>query len=112
MTLSGLRSRLAHAFAVEPEGGTLPAEEEALLDRLADAVARRGMASPAGLFLDASAPLGFLGAQALHFLRPFTTALFSAEEVDRLAAILERRGGVSRLARKIEEASRPPARTA
>lgn len=104
--LKGLREGLRHAmptadslrraFALEERGG-LTQEELALLERLAQAIVHRRMATPAILFLESLMPLSYIGSQVMHFLRPFMTLVFSKEEYDRLSHLLENRSAVEQL---------------
>lgn len=100
--LSGLKARLQHAFALEPEGKPLSSEDLALLERTADAVVARGMAVPAVVFLESVGPMNFLGSQALHFFTPILEVVFPQRDVERVALLLERRDILSRLASLIE----------
>ncbi len=83
-------------------------QTDALLDRAADKILRRGLATPAVLLFEMHKPLSFVGSQAAvafsPFLVPFLgfdrvndyTRLFSKREnVDRLLERLERRGEVA-----------------
>ena len=92
---------LRRAFALEGTEG-LTQEETALLERLAKAVIRRRMATPAIMFLESLIPLSYIGSQVMHFLRPFMTFLFSQEEYDRLSHLLERRSTLERLIETIK----------
>src|SRR5579885_2222201 len=98
----GLAAHVRHAFAVAPEGQPLTAEELALLERVADAVVRRGMAMPSVLFLESLGPMNFLGSQALHFFTPLLDVVFPQRDVERVALLLERRDTLTRLAALIE----------
>jgi hypothetical protein len=100
--LHGLSAGLRHAFAVEPEGRPLDAEDMALLERVADAVVRRGMESPAVLFLESMGPMNFLGSQALHFFTPLLDVVFPQRDIERVAQLLERRDTLTRLATLID----------
>jgi hypothetical protein len=100
--LSGLKARVQHAFAMEPAGQPLSAEDVALLDRVAAAVVAREMAVPAVMFLESVGPMNFLGSQALHFFTPVLEVVFSQRDVERVALLLERRDTLSRLAALIE----------
>jgi hypothetical protein len=81
----------------------LAPDDRALLDRVADELARRRLAAAALFFLESLAPLGFVGSQAMHFLRPLVGALVAdAGPWDRLARLLERRGAVELLVRRLE----------
>ena len=100
--LSGLKARVQHAFAMEPAGQPLSAEDVALLERVATAVVAREMAVPAVMFLESVGPMNFLGSQALHFFIPILEVVFSRRDVERVALLLERRDTLSRLAALIE----------
>ena len=89
------------AFALDA-AEELSSDDAAFLDRLAEAVARRGMTAPALLFLETMRPLDFVGSQFVLFAAPLLDALWIPEERRRLAALLERRGAVEELMRRIE----------
>jgi len=99
--LGGLQSRLKQAFATAPAEPLSPAEL-ALLERAADAIVQRGMATPAVLFLESLGPMNFLGSQALHFLTPILSVVFAQRDVERVALLLERRDTLSRLSALID----------
>ena len=104
-TLGKFREGLRHAFAVRPEQDVFTIEDAALLERMADAVVKRGMATPATVFLESVGPMNFLGSQALHFLTPILEFTFNAKEVEQVAHLLERRDTISRLIALIEAKS-------
>ena len=60
--------------AAEGEPG---AEDDALIEKLAERVVRMRMAVPAIFFLESSKPLAFVGGQLLIFLEPFVQTLFN-----------------------------------
>ena len=105
--LSGLRSRLQEAFATAP-AEPLTSADIVLLERAADAVVQRGMATPAVLFLESVGPMNFLGSQALHFLTPMLDVVFLQRDVERVACLLERRDTLARLAALIEARAQGP----
>lgn len=84
-------------------------EDLALLERIAEAVVKRGMAAPATVFLESLGPMNFLGSQALYFLTPIVEWAFNAREVEQVARLLERRDTISRLLTLIETKSAPRA---
>jgi hypothetical protein len=102
-----LRAGLRHAFAVRPEQERFTAEDLALLERIADAIVTRGMATPATLFLESMGPLNFLGSQALHVLTPIVESVLSATELTQIARLLERRDSIHRLMTLIEAKATP-----
>ena len=61
------------------------------MERMADAIVKRGMAAPATIFLESMGPMNFLGSQALHFFTPIIDLAFNAKEVEQVARLLERR---------------------
>ena len=104
-----VREELSHAFSTKPEAEVFTVEDLALLERVADAVVKRGMTAPATVFLESPGPMNFLGSQALHFLTPIVEWAFNAKEVEQVARMLERRDTISRLILIIEKKSAPPA---
>jgi len=104
-----LPTAAALADATGPRPATLAADDDLLLADLALAVQRRGLATPAVLWLESLRPLSFVGAQAMHALTPFVQLLKSGARFERLAAIFEERGHLERLLRLIETAATAPA---
>jgi hypothetical protein len=103
--LGRLRAGLRHAFAVRPEAQPFPIEDIELIERVADAIVKRGMAAPATVFLESMGPMNFLGSQALHFFTPIIECAFDAREVEQVGRLLERRDSISRLVAIIEAKS-------
>ncbi|BCA54042.1 hypothetical protein W02_11820 [Nitrospira sp. KM1] len=91
---------------MQPHTDALAPEDRELLTRLAAIVVSRGMAAPATVFLESMGPMNFLGSQALHFFAPIIELACSAQDIERIAHLLERRDTVSRLIGLIESASR------
>ncbi len=106
-TLDGFKAGLRHAFAVASAPQPFSAEDDALLSKVAAVIVRRRMTEPAILFLESTAPLNFLSSQALHFLAPILDLACDAREIERAAAVLERRDAVPRLIALIEAAAAP-----
>jgi hypothetical protein len=100
-----LRASLRHAFVVRPEAQPFSIEDIELMERVADAIVKRGMAAPATVFLESMGPMNFLGSQALHFLTPIIECAFDTREVEQVARLLERRDSISRLVAIIEAKS-------
>lgn len=102
------RGALRHAFAIQPSDAEWSPTDLALLDRVADAIVKRGMAAPAMMFFESMGPMNFLGSQALHFMSPIIECAFHASELTQVAQMLERRDSLSRLNALIEAKSAPP----
>ena len=100
--LGAVRTALRHAFAVQAAQDEWTAEDDMRLDRVADAVVKRGMGAPAAVFLESLGPMNFLGSQAMHFMAPVLECAFSAKEITQVASLLERRDSISRLIVLIE----------
>jgi len=82
---------------------TLTDEEKQFLDAIADRIARRRMTAAALFFLESMKPLGWVGSQMMYFFRPFVQALWSDPKTwDRVAKLLERRGSIELLLRRLE----------
>ncbi|MCP9469512.1 MAG: hypothetical protein NNA31_05865 [Nitrospira sp.] len=101
-TWSRVQAGVRHAFATQPENMVLSSEDQALLDRIAEAVVQRGMAAPATVFLESLAPMNFVGSQALHVLAPLFEVALDAKTLDQAARLLERRDTIERLVTLIE----------
>ncbi|HEY6260276.1 MAG TPA: hypothetical protein VIW47_01685 [Nitrospiraceae bacterium] len=104
-----VREELSHAFSIKSEVELFTVEDLALLERVADAVVKRGMTAPATLFLESLGPMNFLGSQALYFLAPIVEWALNAKEIEHAARLLERRETISRLISLIDTKSAPPA---
>jgi hypothetical protein len=104
-----VRAELSHAFSTTSRTEVFTTEDLALLERVADAVVKRGMAAPATVFLESLGPMNFLGSQALYFLTPIVEWAFQAKEVEQVARLLERRDTISCLIALIEIKSAPQA---
>ena len=100
--LRQLCNGLRHAFATEPAAAALSPDDVEFMDRIADALVRRGMGTPATMFLESMGPMNFLGSQALHMLTPIIESAFDGKDIERLARLLERRETLSRLIALIE----------
>ena len=104
-----VRAELSHAFSTTSAAAVFSTEDLALLDRVADAVVKRGMTAPATVFLESLGPMNFLGSQALHFLTPIIELALNAKEVEQAARLLERRDTISRLITIIDTKAAPQA---
>ena len=100
-----LQAGLQHAFATESASDAFSAEDVQLMERMAEAIVKRGMAAPATVFLESMGPMSFLGSQALHFFTPIIDFVFNAREVEQVARLLERRESAARLIALIEAKS-------
>ena len=78
-------------------------DERALLDQLADGLARRHLTSAALFFLESMKPMGFVGSQMMVFLRPRISVVWSnPARWDQIQVLLEKRGSIELLLRRLE----------
>lgn len=97
------RDTVRHAFAVErPEGFEPTEDERRVADRVCGWLARRGLGQVALLALEAHRGLNYFSAHALHFFRPLVAALFDTRDYRVFSELLERRGSIDFLVRRIE----------
>lgn len=100
---------LRHAFAVEA-ADTFEAtpEERAAADKLLRALVRRGLGTPALLMLECSRPLNFVASQFLLFVGPVAELIFDRAAYRTFIGLLERRGSVEYLCRRLEALLQEP----
>lgn len=106
-TLSRVKAGFGHAFSTKSDTPPLSIADVELMERVADAIVKRGMAAPATVFLESLGPMSFLGSQALHVLNPIIEFAFDSKEVEQVARLLERRDTIPRLMTLIEAKSAP-----
>jgi len=87
----------------DPEKNPLPAEEEAVLDKLAHKVVDKGMTVPAIIFLESVKPLNYIGSQVLVFFEPIVQTLFNFKDYSTFRTSLEKRETIEILILKIEK---------
>ena len=81
----------------------LSADDRAMLDELADAIAARKLTSAAIFFLESIQPLGFLGSQLMLGLRPLVAIVWASPvRWDQVQRVLEQRGAIEALLRRLE----------
>ena len=89
------------ADALEQE---LTDEEKEFLTTLADRIVKMGMLTPAMFFLESSKPLAYVGSQMMYFFRPIISLVWwNPISYDKMSRLLERRGAVELLIRRLEE---------
>ncbi|GIV10368.1 MAG: hypothetical protein KatS3mg019_2459 [Fimbriimonadales bacterium] len=79
------------------------AQKQELIDALAQQVVKRGLSSPAILFLELHKPFAFIGSQAGVVFAPFLAPLLGFERLDRYTQLLSERENWDRLVERIEE---------
>ena len=77
-------------------------EQAAVVDRIARFIVRFGMTVPAILAIEGMRPLSFVGSQFMHMLTPSIGTFLTNNEWEHLARLLEHRGGIDVVLRRIE----------
>lgn len=77
-------------------------QEEELIDRLTEWIARQGLVTPAVFLLEANRPFSFLGGQALWMLQPILGPAVGYDRIAAYARLLEDRASVERLLERLE----------
>jgi len=96
-------NRLKHAFALDsPDFEPTDAQKE-VVDRVCREIVRRGMATPALIFLEMFRPLNYIGSQVMHFFRPIVAIVLDVEGYRHMSEFLEHRQSVDHLRQRIEE---------
>ena len=100
--LRELQAGLAHAFATHRLSSEFSPADADLIDRIAEAIVKRGMAAPAAVILESMGPVSFLGSQALLVCSPLLELAVNAKDLEQLTRLMERRETVPRLIAAIE----------
>ena len=79
------------------------ADQQALLEKVANQIVKRRMTVPAILFLEICKPLNFLGSQILIGFNPFLQSIVNTSKLQKFALIIEKDANVELLIRLIEE---------
>jgi hypothetical protein len=81
----------------------LTPQQDEILTKIARKVVLWKMSVPAVLFLESVKPLNYIGSQMMAFFEPFVQTLFSWKDYDEFRKMMEERGTIERLLRRIEE---------
>jgi len=83
-----------------------------IIEALAGRIESMGMVTPAILLLEAHKPLSFLGSQALLIAQPFLSYMLDPAASKEYASLLEERGNVELLIRRLENGKQEKDRAA
>lgn len=76
---------------------------EVWIERLSGRIVRRGLETPAILFLEMHKPLCFFASQGVLFAMPLLGAFLEPREIEQLARLLDSQENVDRLIARIDE---------
>ncbi|MFH1687514.1 MAG: hypothetical protein ABIE70_08340 [bacterium] len=85
-----------------PEEHPIPAEEDAVMEKLAKKVVEWRMTAPAIMFLESVKPLNYIGSQTMVFFEPIIQSVFNFKDYETLRCALEKRETIEFLLQKIE----------
>jgi hypothetical protein len=80
-----------------------PEERDRVIENIAQAVAKRGMETPAIIFLEMHKPISFFASQGMIVSSPFLAPLIGLDNLRIAARLFEKRDNVELLIRRIEE---------
>ncbi len=86
-------------------------DPDAALEEVAQGIVAQGLAGPAVVMLEASAPLAFLNGPAAVVATPFLGAFVEPMRLQRMSSLFADRAWVRRLAARVEELGAAPRRT-
>jgi hypothetical protein len=81
------------------------ARKRAVIEKLAHAIVRRGLAAPAVLLFEVNRPLGFIYSQVTHFAHPFLSFFLPPQEVRAAAEVMDDAKSMEALLDRITELS-------
>lgn len=98
------REKIRHAFAVDPPGPAEPTEaQREVVENLLGKIVARGMAQPAGIFLESWRPMGVLTGQGMQALAPFAGIVMDPAAWKEVANYLDRRGAIPWMLARLDE---------
>lgn len=78
-------------------------ERDAMIDKIATNIHRRGLETPAILFLEMHKPLSFFASQTLIVTSPLIAPIVGFDRVTSASRLLESRANVELLIQRLEE---------
>ena len=78
-------------------------ERDRVIENVSRSIVKRGMETPAILFLEAHKPLAFFASQGLVVMSPFTAPFIGMDNVQIASKLIEKRENVELLILRIEE---------
>jgi len=81
-----------------------PERKQQLIDKIAKEIVKRGLETPAIMFLETFKPLSWIGAElSIVYIMPFVKAYIESPIVDEVVALFHDRDAVEQLIKRIEE---------
>ena len=80
-----------------------PERRDEIIEWLAKQIVKRGLSTPAVIFVEMSRPISFIGSQAVQFFSPFINVALNSHLSSEIALIMEDRKNIDRLLDRLEE---------
>ena len=80
-------------------------ERDALIEKVSEAVVKRGLQTPAILFLEVHKPLSFIASQGLIVTSPLTAPFIGLDNVQSISRLIADRNNIEALIARIEDLS-------
>ncbi len=80
-----------------------PERRDEIIDKVAEQIVKRGLETPAILFLEMNKPVSFIASQGMVALSPFVAPFVGFDKVRLASRLFESRDNVELLERRIED---------
>lgn len=80
-----------------------PERRDEIIEWLAKQVVKRGLSTPAIMFVEMARPISFIGSQAVQFFSPFINVALNSQLSTEIALVMEDRKNIDRLIDRVEE---------
>ncbi len=98
------RATISAPIAVDAPGPAEPTDSQrVVVEMLLGKIVERGMAQPAGIFLESWRPLGVLTGQGMQALSPFAGILLDPNAWKEVADYLDKRGAIAWMLQRMDE---------
>ena len=80
-----------------------PERRDELIEWMAQQVVKRGLSTPAVMFVEMARPISFIGSQAVQFFSPFINVALNSQLSTEIGFLMEDRKNIDRLVDRVEE---------
>tara|TARA_B100000427_G_scaffold247169_1_gene210240 strand:- start:152 stop:481 length:330 start_codon:yes stop_codon:yes gene_type:complete len=99
-----MRDSIKNAFDLGNDKSFCPNDREGkLIDKISTIIVNKNLSIPAIVVLETLTPLNYVGSQAMRFFEPIVSTFISKSSYIDFVGIIEKRGGISFIIKKIEE---------
>ena len=99
-----MRDSIKNAFDLENDKSFCPNDREGkLIDKISTIIVNKNLSIPAIVVLETLTAFNYVGSQAMRFFEPIVSTFISKSSYIDFVGIIEKRGGISFIIKKIEE---------